>query len=388
MKLYHSFSGKKISKEKNMKYVGIDLHTNRFTCCFLDEKGTRKIKTFELNETDMALFYQSVDPYKTYVLIEATVNSFAFVQLIKKQVKEVIVANTFQLKQISFTNKKTDKIDAYKLARILKGQMMSGEEQVHRVVVPPQHIQDIRALFTTYRLMRKQICSTKNRIHSLLKQNLKPFTKEYIFGKKSRKVIRELCKDNSILDFQINFLFDQLEQLEAQVKTLKEKIKEEGRHYLKEIDILTSMRGISVFIAIAIIADIITVKRFSNSKKFASYLRSTPKVESSNEKTIIKSTNKAGRKVAITLLSQALNHYRDASPQARRWHDRLRLYKKAGVVRMGLCRRMITEIYQMLKKEEYHYFRDKNNHRKKMDEYCKFLIKQGVMNSEKIKQSA
>jgi len=146
---------------------------------------------------------------------------------------------------------------------------------------------------------------------------------------------------------------------------------------LKEIDILTSMKGVSVFTAIAIIADIISVKRFPNSKQFASYLRSTPKVDSSNEKTIIKSTNKAGRKVAITLLSQALNHYRDASPSAKRWHDRLRQYKKAGIVRMGLCRKMITEIYQMLKKEEYHYFRDINNHRKKMDEYYSFLKKSG-----------
>ena len=34
----------------------------------------------------------------------------------------------------------------------------------------------------------------------------------------------------------------------------------------------------------------------------------------SNEKTIIKSTNKAGRKVAITLLSQGLNHFRDGNP--------------------------------------------------------------------------
>ncbi len=138
------------------------------------------------------------------------------------------------------------------------------------------------------------------------------------------------------------------------------------------------MKGISVFTAIAIIADIISVKRFPNSKRFASYLRSTPKVESSNEKTIIKSTNKAGRKVAITLLSQALNHYRDASPTVKRWHDRLRRYKKPGIVRMGVCRRMITEVYQMLKKEEYHYFRDKENHRKKMDEYLSFLINLGM----------
>ncbi len=371
-----------------MKYVGIDLHTNRFTCCFLDEEGHKRIKTFELNKKDIALFLDSVDVYKTRVLVEATVNTFAFTGLIKDHVKEVIVANTFELKNISFTSKKTDKVDAYKLARILKAQIMSGEEQIHPVVVPPEHIQDLRALFTTYRLLRKQIGITKNRIHSLLKQNLKPFTKEYIFGKKSRKKIRVLCKDSSILYYQINFLFDQLEQIELQVVQLKDKIKEEGHYYLKEIDILTSMRGISVFTAIAIISDIITVKRFSNSKKFASYLRSAPKVESSNEKTIIKSTNKAGRKVSITLLSQALNHYRDASPNVKRWYDRLRIYKKAGVVRMGLCRRMITEIYQMLKKEEYHYFRDKSNHTKKMDEYCKFLLHIGVLNSEYIELSA
>jgi transposase len=360
-----------------MNYVGIDLHTNRFTCCYLDEVGKKKMNTYDLNENDMAVFFASVCPETTTVIIEATVNSFAFEKLIREHVKEVIVANTFQLKQISFTNKKTDNVDAYKLARILKGQMMSGEQQISPVVVPPQHIQDLRALFTTYRLLRKQVGATKNRIHSLLKQNLKPFTKEYIFGKKTRKEIRSLCEDMPALHFQLNFLFDHLEHLEKQVLTMKNKIKEEGRHYLKEIDILTSMKGVRIFTAIAIIADIISVSRFPNSKRFASYLRGTPKVESSNEKTIIKSTNKAGRKVAITLLSQSLNHYRDASPSAKRWYDQLRQYKKAGVVRMGLCRRMITEIYQMLKKEEYHYFRDKENHRKKMDEYYSFLEKSG-----------
>jgi transposase len=361
-----------------MKYVGIDLHTNCFTCCFLDTAGKKEIKTFGLNEKDLSFFFEEVDSSSTYVLIEATINSFAFEKVIREHVKEVLVANTFELKQISFTNKKTDKVDAYKLARILKAQLMSGEEQIHPVVVPPQHIQELRALFTTYRLLRKQVGAIKNRIHSLLKQNLKPFTKEYIFGRKSRKEIRSVCKDSPAVDFQLNFLFDHLEDLEDRVTAIKNKIKEEGRFYLKEIDILTSMKGISVFTAIAIIADIISVKRFPNSKRFASYLRSTPKVESSNEKTIIKSTNKAGRKVAITLLSQALNHYRDASPTVKRWHDRLRRYKKPGIVRMGVCRRMITEVYQMLKKEEYHYFRDKENHRKKMDEYLSFLINLGM----------
>ena len=103
----------------------------------------------------------------------------------------------------------------------------------------------------------------------------------------------------------LNFLFDNLEHLEEQVVIMKNKIKEEGRSYLKEIDILTSMKGVSVFTAIAIIADIISVKRFSSSKQFASYLRSTQR----------------------------------ACPSAKRWHDRLRQYKKAELSGWGYAGR-------------------------------------------------
>lgn len=367
-----------------MQFIGIDLHTNCFTACFLTDSESKKIRTYPLTSDGIESFISEVSS-DSHVVLEATINSFSFVNLIKMNVKEVIVANTYELKTISFTNKKTDKVDAYKLARIIKSQVLSGEEQIHPVVVPPQKIQDLRALFTTYRLERKQVNAIKNRIHSLLKQNLYPFTKEYIFGKKSRKYIRSLCKDAPSLHFQLNLLLDQLEVLEETIKKLKERILIEGSFYMKEIDILTSMRGVSVFTAIAIISDIITVKRFSNSKKFASYLRSTPRVESSNEKTIIKSTNKQGRKVAITLLSQGLNHFRDSNPKLRRWNDRLMRYKKPGIVRMGICRRVITELYQMLKNEEYHYYMDEANHEKKMTEYRKLLEKNFIPYSENYK---
>jgi hypothetical protein len=44
-------------------------------------------------------------------------------------------------------------------------------------------------------------------------------------------------------------------------------------------------------------------------------------------------------------------------------------YKKAGLVRTGLRRRVFAEIYQMLKKQEYHYDRDAHNHETKMSRY-------------------
>ncbi|MDR2951730.1 MAG: IS110 family transposase, partial [Treponema sp.] len=51
-------------------------------------------------------------------------------------------------------------------------------------------------------------------------------------------------------------------------------------------------------------------------------------------------------------------------------------YKKAGLVRTGLRRRVLAEIYQMLKKGEYHYYRDEKNHGVKMAQYKRFLEKQ------------
>ncbi|MDR1307482.1 MAG: hypothetical protein LBK74_07910 [Treponema sp.] len=81
------------------------------------------------------------------------------------------------------------------------------------------------------------------------------FTQEQIFGKKSRKEIREISED-PVLRYQVTLLLDQLEREEEAVESLKGRIPEAGAPFMREINILTGMKGISVFIAIAIIADI------------------------------------------------------------------------------------------------------------------------------------
>jgi hypothetical protein len=86
-----------------------------------------------------------------------------------------------------------------------------------------------------------------------------------------------------------------------------------------------------------------------------------------------------GRKLSATLLTQSLNHVMNASGKLRRWYERLCEYKKPGLVRTGLRRRVLAEIYQMLKKGEYHYGRDNHNHEMKMAQYRRFLEKQKTL---------
>jgi transposase len=289
-------------------------------------------------------------------------------------VKEVIVANTYELKQISLARKNTDKIDADILCRIIKMQVLSGEQSVSPVEVPPVEIQELRGLFTTYRLCKKQTTQIKNRIHSLLKEKLYGFTQEELFTKKSRAMIRELETDTA-MSFQINELLDMLALLEGKITALEDKVKECAEPFMREIEILTSMKGIGVFTAIAVIADIIKVNRFRNSKAFTSYLRSAPRVSTSNTSKPTLGTNKKGRKLAATLVTQSLNHVLSASTKLSRWYNHLTEYKKKGLVRTGLRRRVFAEMYQMLKKGEYHYGRNEVLHEGKMLEYKRFLEK-------------
>ena len=357
-----------------MKFIGVDLHTNKFTCCYRgQEKEKKETATFELTDCGLAQFYQTLTA-ESYVLVEATITTFAFVRLIQPLVKEVIVANTYELKQISLARKNTDKIDADILCRIIKMQVLSGEQAVSPVVVPPVGIQEIRGFFTTYRLYRKQTTQMKNRIHSLLKEKLYGFTQEEIFGKKDREKIRRL-ESNTAMSFQINQLLDHLEYIEVQIDELEDRIKEHAEPYMREIEILTSMKGISVFTAIAVIADIIEVNRFKSSKAFTSYLRSAPRVSNSNTSNPTLGTNKKGRKLAATLVTQSLNHVLSASPKLNRWYEHLTQLKKKGLVRTGLRRRVFAEMYQMLKKGEFHYGREAQKHEAKMLQYKRFLEK-------------
>jgi len=82
--------------------------------------------------------------------------------------------------------------------------------------------------------------------------------------------------------------------------------------------------------------------------------------------------------MSVTLITLSLNHVLKASPKLNKLYTRLTKYKKTELVRTALRRRVFAEIYQMLKKEEYHYDRDVRNHEAKILQYRKFLEKRNI----------
>lgn len=365
----------------NRKFIGVDLHTDQFTCCALSENdGVIWRQTFRLTPEALQEFYNLVDD-QTVVSLEATSNSFKFKEVIEPYVGNVFIYDPHKLKLISMVGKKTDKVDAHKLAMYLKMQVLSGEKMLNPVYVPSQDIQDLRAWFTNYKLVLKEKQSIQNRIYSIFIQNLYQIEKKQMFTLKGKKVIMEMDLSANMRS-ELEYLYSIHDFLTAKIKDVKKKIALLGAPYIDRIKILTSIKGVSVFMAIAFIADFAVIERFKNAKHFTSYMRSAPRIESSNQITKIGKTNKHGRKLSISLITQSITHFKKGNPSIARWCESKKDHKSAGKIRMAVCRKVFSEMYHMLIKNQLHYHCDSENHELKLKQYASFLTKNGFVLNE------
>lgn len=364
-------------KKKNRKsrnFVGVDLHKNRFTT-FVIEPQDRYSKDYELSEINE--FLATLDPRDT-VGVEASTNTFAFYDLLKQKTDDVTVFNPHRLKVISEAAVKTDKVDAEKIASVLKMFKVSGEQIHNAVYVPDQKIRDLRSLFATYKNFKRHIVMWRNRIHALLAQHMILIPPCDMSSKVGRCRIQDRVAELPNVKIQISILFDQLSACEKGKSAIEELILKSGKEFLNTIDILTSISGISVFTALAVIADIADIKRFKNPKKLAMYLRSAPEIDSSNEVKKIKRTTKAGRRLSIELLIQSTTHFQKENKNLKSWYNLKKGQRGAGKARMAICRKIITQIWHMWSKQEKNRFCNEKLHASKIKDYKTFLEKNSI----------
>lgn len=357
-----------------MKFHGIDLHTDSLLSGSLflkNEKMVISTLKYFLQGESFQKFKDSLSS-DDYVLIESCTNAFWLYDQIKHLVKECYILNTIKFKQ---TTNKTDKIDVTKLAKKLAYYVIAGgdEGDLPQVYVPKAKIRESRGLFSTYKLNKKTINQYKNRIHSILKQNGIASERKKIFTKIFRDKIDELPLQ-SVWKFQIKNLFDLLDSLEKNTNVIKQSIFKLGYSiFKKEVELLLTIPGFSPLTAIALMSDIADLNRFKNVKKFCAYLRSTPKVKSSNNSTQIGNTNKEARSLTCSLLSQSIIHFINSGDYFNNFYTRIKVGKKAGVYRMAVIRKILVSAYYMLKREKNFYWNDNELYQRKLKELEKEL---------------
>lgn len=323
-----------------MAHIGVDLHTNSFTVCRLDQDGSETISTFQLAKADLDRFRAGLSA-DDEIAVEATGNSTWFRDQVIGSVKRVVVVNAKQFQVIRKSVKKTDKNDARSLAFFLSKDMLP-ETRVKSTTES-----ELASLTHTRDLLVKQRTRLLNKIHAQFTRHGIKIKKESLGSK--RALERLAIKRFSTLEqFELTIIRDQALSLTAAIAKIDKEI-ETAASKLDGYDGLSSIKGIGPRSAAVLLTSIGNVSDFDNADKLAAYLGIVPKVNQSNDTDNRGRITKRGDKLARTTLVQCTLTAIRYSGYLNSYYRRIKNRRGAGKAIIATARKLLAIIYDTLK---------------------------------------
>jgi len=265
-----------------MHYVGIDYHKKYSNVCILNADGEvileqrvdhRYPMGFEKIFAGIAGFCR--------VVFEASSNwSWLYERLEKiPTIEKILLAHPYHVRLIAAAQIKTDKIDARKLAMLLRADLILS---VH---IPSQAVRQRKEVLRQRVFWVKQRTRFRNRVHRILSRHPRiemPQVTDW-FGKKGMEALEKArLPDPDQLLLKQNL--QMLRSVGEQIRDAEKRIEADG-HPDQDVAWLQSMPGIGLILSNVIATEIDGIERFASSPKFCAYAGLVPSTSSSGDKT-------------------------------------------------------------------------------------------------------
>jgi len=322
-------------------YLGIDVHKRYAQVAVMDDAGeiVEEVRVENANLDDLAQRYAGAE-----AVIEATSNYYHIHDTLSKHL-DVIVAHPKELTQIADTDKKTDRVDAKELARMLR------LSSVPESYVPTDEVREARALVRGRQSLVEDRTKYANKVHDLLAdhgitRDVKPLSVE------GREVLRDLSLPRP-WDRLLASHLEMIETLTDEIQKLEERI-EERAGSLAATQRLLTIPGVSYYTALTIYAELGEIDRFDDDKSVVSYVGLNPVIRESGDSRIEGSISKRGSGRVRWLLVQAANTavHTCNDEYLSRFYERLASRKNSKKAIVATARKLLVSIYHMLDREE------------------------------------
>jgi transposase len=327
---------------------GLDVHKEFIQVCALGAKGSKR-KDYRIAGTQEAIadWARKLGP-RDQVVLEATFHSWAIHAIVVRTAGRVVVANPMEVKAIAHARIKTDKVDAYTLARLLQADFLP------EVVLPDASTWALRQLVTHRRLLVKQRIAIKNTIRSALNRRLVPQPEGDPFSAKMRRWMRSLELPPSER-FLLHNSLDLLEAIDERIAAADAEllataaVEEQAR-------LLMTIPGVGVNAALGLLAAIGDIHRFPSPEKLSAYLGIVPRVSQSAGRCHHGRITKTGSTIVRSLVVEAAQILaRSPSPLATTYW-RVRRRRGHNVAVTALARKLVVVAWHLLQKgEPYRY---------------------------------
>lgn len=325
-------------------YVGLDIHKAFTVAHILNQLGQKvMVKIIRGHWTNIFLFLDSL-PAALHVCYEASSGYGYLYDNISKRAKSVQVAHPGQCRLIFKSKKKTDRIDAEKLAKLL---FLNEVPSIH---VPDISIRDWRRLIIFRQTLVDEGTRLKNRIRGLLRRyGIKAATG--LWFKKGLAWLESLTFETPAVKVELNILLNNLQRQKANLKDVEAELQKIADHH-PGVSLLMTIPGIGIRTAEAIMAWIDKPSRFSRNHQIGPYFGLIPTEDSSGGKTRMGRITRQGPAVIRKLLCEAAWRAIRFSPDIKAFFEKVqrndRDRKKIAVVATAhyLARVMLAMLKQ------------------------------------------
>jgi transposase len=332
-------------KEAEMKYCGIDLHSNNSVVLVSDEKDRIVLQKRLSNE--LGQIQAALEPHRDElvgVVIESTFNWYWLVDGLMDAGYRVHLAHPSAIKKYEGLKYSGDFADAGYLAQLLRLGLLAEGYIYPRAERGARDLSRKRMQLVRYRTA--QILSIEN---ILARQTGARLSGEAVKRLTAAQVEELGFAPDVALAVEANRAVSQAlgQQIEALEQRLKERVRLRG-----EFKLLKSAPGIGETLATTIMLEMGTPARFAKVGNFSSYCRCVDSLRESNEKKKGEGNTKNGNKYLAWAFVEAANFARRYSPQARSFYERKKRKSNSVLATKALAHKLARACYHMLREQK------------------------------------
>ncbi len=271
-------------------------------------------------------------PFK--VVIEAS-GSYRWLYDLLSPDGEVVVAHPLRLRAIWSGRAKTDKLDAKVLAELLRGDLIPES------YVPPEKYQTLRDITRARSRLVSGRTEAGTCVHAILaRTNIEPPYKNCL-GPRGLKWISSL-EFGDVTAFVRDELVDRIAHFNGAVKRTDKLLEEIAKDY-PEIEAIIDIRGIGLYSALLIVAEIAETDRFRNPSQVSASTGLTPRVRQSGQCDFHGPVTKEGSRWFRWILVEAAMKVIKGDRKLRNFY--LRVKRRSGFARARVAvARKLSEI--------------------------------------------
>lgn len=288
------------------KYIGLDMDSKKTVACVIQQKKKDQYFTLgpDIKSLRQFLCKQKRSGIRVHAAFEISGQAGYLYDNLIDCVDRLAVVNPTKATWIYRTSKKNDRLDARKIAVLMR------MDELPTVYMPDRQVRQWRQMILHRQKTVQKINRVKNRIRALLKSegHFRPASSGNWWKLSNllwmESLSKESDKTNCFWRFQLKNLLSELQMFESQ----RDHVTDYLNKYLAKQPggaLLMSIPGIGPRTAEAVLAYTDDIHRFDNYKQYCSYFGLTPKLDESGSFRRLGHISKQGPSVVRWVLCES-----------------------------------------------------------------------------------